>query len=95
MRDKVARLKEVQQRVTFDAELGQSLDELLEVDLSVAVSVQDVNDSVNELVLRDVWQGDELFDRQRARVVFVQLLETHAQPHDLLPGESLAHVLGR
>lgn len=54
-----------------------------EVDLAVAVSVEDVDDSLHERVLLQLGQLHELVDAQRPRVVEVELLEALSQPLDL------------
>jgi len=48
--------------VSFGAEMRKAHDELLEVDLPVAVIVKDVNHPPDERVLLQLWQGHELLN---------------------------------
>lgn len=75
---------QLRQLVALHAELRHALDELLEVHLSIAVSVEDVNNALHQRVLLQLRQRHELVDGQGARVVQVQLAETLAQPPDLI-----------
>jgi len=79
--------------VALHAELRHPLDELLEVDLPIAVSVEDVDDALHERVLLQLWQRHELLHAQRPRVVQVQLAEPLAQPPDLVRVEHLKPVV--
>ena len=55
-----------------------------EVDLAVAVLVEDLDDALHERVLLQLRQRHELVDAERARVVQVQLPEPLPQPADLV-----------
>ena len=55
-----------------------------EVDLAVAVGVEDVDDALHERVLLQLGQLHELVDAQRARVVQIQLPEALAQAANLI-----------
>jgi len=81
--------------VSLHAELRHALDELLEVDLAVAVCVEDVDDALHERVLLQLRQRHELLHTQRPAVVQVQLTEPLAQPPDLVGVEHLKPVLRR
>lgn len=75
---------ELGQLVALDTELGHALDKLLEVDLAVAVRVEDVYDALDERVLLQLRKRHELVDAERARVVQIELLEALAQTSDLV-----------
>jgi len=56
----------------------------LEVNLSVAVSVKDVDDSTQNRIVLNVWNGHELIDTQAARLVLVKTLKAFGQSMNLL-----------
>ena len=66
--------------VASATELGNAVDELFEVDLAIAVTVKEVDDTLNQRILLQVVDLHELFFAQRSRAVDVELLEAFAQP---------------
>lgn len=72
------------QFVTFHAELGYSLNELLKVNFTVAVFIENVDDPLDQRVLLQFWQWHKLIHTQGARIIQIQFTETFPQSTDLI-----------
>lgn len=80
--------------VSFDTKLRHSLNELLEVHLTVAVIVENLYNSLHQWILLELRQGHELVHTQRPRVVQIKFLEPLPKSLDLFCVEGCAHVKG-
>ena len=72
------------QFVAFYAKLRHALDKLLEIDLPIAVRVENVDHTLHQRVLLQLWQGHKLIDAEGARIVEIQFLEAFAQSTDFV-----------
>lgn len=60
--------------------------------LSIAISIEDVDDALHERVLLQLGQRHELVDGERPAVVQVQLAESLAEPPDLVRVDCHTHT---
>merc|ERR1719154_117671 len=80
--------------VSLNTELGDTLKELLEVNLPTTILIEDINHPLHQGVLPKLWQTHELHHTYGARPITVQLLESFSQPGDFLGRECGTQVQG-
>ena len=70
---------------------GESADELRELDFFVFVFVKDAEESSEEWVLRQFWNGFKFIGRQSAAAVPVELLKSAIQTSQLIFCDCIFH----
>ncbi|GMT09973.1 hypothetical protein PFISCL1PPCAC_1270, partial [Pristionchus fissidentatus] len=81
--------------VSLHGELGNTLDELSEINFSVSILIKNVDNSLHERILLKLGKRHELFNRKRTAAVNIQLLEATRQSSQLIRIDFTAHLHGK